>query len=171
MLVRKIDVEYRDGEDVRRMPSCFLWDEESDFVYVTHGMLCALFSNRYRKLEVRGSEGVKVGETQSQCVTHFQFVKKMLSKGCEASGRTVKIVRVRELRRDRHTIKSQKIAGRTAEWCRLFWEEDGGGVREENVDCVRVLLKELNSAYWEHVSSFLLGDCMGVRHRKGFFDE
>ena len=106
-----------------------------------------------------------------RCVTHFQFVKKMLSKGCEPSGRTVKIVSVQVLRRDRHTIKNQKIAGRTAEWCRLFWEEDGGGVREENVDCVRVRLKELNSAYWEHVSSFLLGDCMGVRHRKGFFDE
>ena len=50
-------------------------------------------------------------------------------------------------------------------------EEDGGGVREEDVDCVWVRLKELNSAYWEHVSSFLLGGCMGVRHRKGFFDE
>ena len=86
---------------------------------------------------------MKVGETRSRSVTHFQFVKKMLLKGGgEDMGREVKIVRVRALRRDEHSIKSQKIAGRTAEWCRLFWEEGGGGRREENVDCVRVLLKE-----------------------------
>ena len=71
--MRKIDVEYRDGEDVRRLPSCFLWDEAGDYVYLTHGMLCALFSNWHQKLELRGQERVKVGETQSRCVTHFQF--------------------------------------------------------------------------------------------------
>ena len=152
--MRKIDVEYRAGEKERRLPACFLW--EGDLLYVTHGALCALFMQSYQKLERTGKSRIKVGEKQSERVMHAEFIKKLLS---EEGGEPVKIVSTRVMVLNQHTIKDRRIVGRTAEWCRVCWTE-ADGTRKAN--CLRVRLKELNSAYWEHASSFMLGR-MGCR--------
>ena len=83
-------------------------------------------------------------------------------------GRDVELERERFLRKDRHDKRHKLIAGREALWCRLFWKD--GDVSHQNVDCVRVPLRDLNSVYWEHVMSFLLGQ-MGIIHHPNFFDE
>ena len=78
-------------------------------LYVTHGALCALFMQRYQKLEMTGKNGVKVGETKSERVVHVEFMKKMLSEGGEPSEQMVKIVSVHVVILNQHTIKNKQI--------------------------------------------------------------
>jgi hypothetical protein len=165
-MMRLMYLEYREGEEVRQTPSCFLWDEKT--LYVTHGAACALFRNTYQKLEfvvsVAGAAAVtepcvRVGKTKSKVATHHQFIMKKIIMLGSATARKVKLWRVSVRHRDQHTIKNRQIAGRVAELCRVYWAG-----YEDGVYCVRVPIKDLdNVAYWDHVCSFLLRQ-MGTRN-------
>jgi hypothetical protein len=76
---------------------------------------------------------VKVGETKSERVMHVEFMKKMLSEGCEQSERMVKIVSVRVVILNQHTIKNKQIVGRTAEWCRVCWTADDASEKKSEL--------------------------------------
>jgi hypothetical protein len=146
-------LEYKKGEEVRQTPSCFLWDDKT--LYVTHGAMCALFRNKYQKLEFCAGT-VCVGEATAKVATHHQFIMKKILLA--SSVRQVKLLDVKVRRRDKHTIKNCHIAGRVADLCRVYWHG-----YEEGVYCVRVPITDLdNVMYWEHVSSFLLSQ-MGIR--------
>jgi len=166
-MVKLIDMHYRDGDEPHTTPSCLLWDKENKYLYITHGAMCTMFKQKYQRIEVVANDALKVGEKQTQKVSHYQTLKKLLVCD-EPMGREVQIERERVLRKDCHDRRHKLIVDREALWCQLFWKD--GDVLHQNVDCVRVLATHLNSVFWEHIMSFLLGQ-MGVIHPRRFFDE
>jgi hypothetical protein len=91
--------------------------------------------------------------------------KLLAAKG---GGRKIDISRVCVLCKNRHDRRHKIVVSREAVWCLLFWKD--GDETHENVDCVRVAMKDFNCVHWDHVMSFLIGQ-LGVIYPDCFFDE
>ena len=109
-MLKLIDLHYRNGDEPHTTPSCLLWDTQNKYLYITHGAMCALFTQKYQKIEVIAKDAVKVGEKQTQKVSHFQTLQKLLVCD-EPMGRDVRLEREHVLRKDRHDRRHKLVAG------------------------------------------------------------